>query len=78
MEAVKKAYRCEGCGNLTRFDVTVSRRSRYYHHQDIGLDHAVTVEDPEILEETIEKVTCRRCETGKVVEIQPKAEVPVP
>ena len=25
-------YRCSGCGNLTRFDVVVTRRTRAFHH----------------------------------------------
>lgn len=52
-------YRCEGCGNLTRFDVTVTRRTREYHHFSVGGD--LEVEDRELLAETIEEVSCRWC-----------------
>ena len=31
-------YRCTSCGNLTRFDVTTSRRTRAYHHFTVGGD----------------------------------------
>ena len=42
-------YRCDGCGNLTRFDVALSRRTREFHHFTVGGD----------LE--IESVQCRWC-----------------
>ena len=29
-------YRCSTCGNLTRFDVTTSRRLRSFHHYTVG------------------------------------------
>ena len=36
-------YRCAACGNLTRFDVTLTRRTRAFHHYSIGGE--LTVED---------------------------------
>ena len=45
-------YRCAACGNLTRFDVTLTRRSRRFHHYTVG--GALTVEDEEVLSEVIE------------------------
>jgi len=60
-------YRCRGCGNLTRFDVTVTRRTREYHHFSVGGD--LDVEDRELLGERIEEVACRWCgATGDAVE----------
>ena len=59
-------YRCRACGNLTRFDVTTSRRTRAFHHYTVGGE--LTVEDTEVLEETIEDVSCRWCGSGKAVE----------
>ena len=58
-------YRCAACGNLTRFDVTVSRRSRAFHHYTVGGD--LQVEDEEVLDENVEEVRCRWCGTGAEV-----------
>jgi hypothetical protein len=44
---VSTRYRCAACGNLTRFDVTVTRRTRAFHHYSIGGE--LTVEDEEVL-----------------------------
>jgi hypothetical protein len=64
-------YRCTACGNLTRFDVTTSRRTRAYHHYSVGGD--LQIEDLEVLTETIEDVACRWCGTGaSVVELSPE------
>ena len=52
-------YRCGSCGNLTRFDVVSSRRTRAFHHYTVGGD--LTVEEEDVLEERIEQVTCRWC-----------------
>src|SRR5438067_11209753 len=59
-------YRCRACGNLTRFDVTVTRRTRSFHHYTLGGE--LTVEDAETLSETVEDVSCRWCGSGKEVE----------
>jgi hypothetical protein len=61
-------YRCTACGNLTRFDVVTSRRSRAFHHYTVGGE--LTVEDERVLEEAVEAVSCRWCGTGaSVVEL---------
>jgi hypothetical protein len=52
-------YRCTACGNLTRFDVVTSRRSRAFHHYTVGGD--LTIEDEEVLTDVVEEVTCRWC-----------------
>jgi hypothetical protein len=52
-------FRCSACGNLTRFDVVSSRRTRAFHHFSVGGD--LTIEDEEVLDEAIEAVTCRWC-----------------
>ena len=36
MAATTTRYRCTSCGNLTRFDVTTSRRTRAFHHFTVG------------------------------------------
>lgn len=58
-------FRCTTCGNLTRFDVVVTERARRYHHFSLGGER--TVPEEEILARTVEKVTCRWCQTGEVV-----------
>jgi hypothetical protein len=60
-------YRCTACGNLTRFDVTVTRRSRAFHHFTVG--GALSVEDEEVLEENVEEVSCRWCGSDRSVEV---------
>jgi hypothetical protein len=60
-------YRCAECGNLTRFDVTATRRTRAFHHYTLGGE--LTVEDTEVLEETVEAVACRWCGGGGRVEV---------
>jgi hypothetical protein len=52
-------YRCSACGNLTRFDVVASRRTRAFHHFSVG--GQLSVEDEEVLDEQVEHVTCRWC-----------------
>lgn len=59
-------YRCSSCGNLTRFDVTTTRRTRAFHHFTVGGE--LTLEDEEVLEERVEEVTCRWCGTDAGVE----------
>ncbi len=63
-------YRCTACGNLTRFDVVSTRRSRAFHHYTVGGE--LRVEDEEILSEVVEEVTCRWCGTGTSVETLPE------
>lgn len=64
--ATTTRYRCAACGNLTRFDVTVTRRERAFYHYTVGGD--LTVEDPEVLSEVIEEVSCRWCGHGRSIE----------
>ncbi len=52
-------YRCSACGNVTRFDVTVTRRTRAFHHFTVGGD--LRVEDEQVLAEQVEEVSCRWC-----------------
>jgi hypothetical protein len=62
-----KRYRCAACGNLTRFDVLTTRRTRSYHHYSVGGE--LTVEEQETLSETVEQVACRWCASGGAVEV---------
>jgi hypothetical protein len=77
---VTNRYRCSACGNLTRFDVVVQRRTREFHHFSVAGE--LTIEDEEKLAETMERVTCRWCSaTGDAIEeipaaIEPAIEAP--
>jgi hypothetical protein len=66
-------YRCTACGNLTRFDVTVTRRTRAFHHFTVGGD--LTIEDTEVLGEEVEQVSCRWCGSGNAVEVLRETQV---
>jgi hypothetical protein len=59
-------YRCTACGNLTRFDVTMTRRTRAFHHYTVGGE--LTVETEQVLSEDLEDVSCRWCGSGRSVE----------
>ncbi len=63
-------WRCTQCGNLTRFDVTRSTRTREYVH--VGLAGDPHVEEREVLADTIEHVTCRWCAGVDTVEVVPR------
>jgi hypothetical protein len=63
---VANRYRCAACGNLTRFDVVATRRTRAFHHFTVGGDLAV--EDEHLLDERVEEVTCRWCGSSDAVE----------
>ena len=61
-------YRCDGCGNLTRFDVTVSQQTKSIHPDTVGGE--LVVEDEEVLSRQVDSVVCRWCGHGRsVVEI---------
>jgi hypothetical protein len=60
-------YRCGACGNLTRFNVLTNRRTRAFHHFSVGGE--LSVEDVEVLAESVEEVSCRWCGNGNAVEV---------
>ena len=60
-------YRCRSCGNLTRFDVVAVRRTRAFHHYTMAGE--LGVEDEEVLDESVEAVTCRWCGPAGAVEV---------
>ena len=66
-------YRCTSCGNLTRFDVVSSRRTRAYHHFTVG--GQLSVEDEQVLDETVESIECRWCGPAGAVEVVSVANV---
>ena len=52
-------YRCEACGNKTRFDVFETKRLRSFYHYTLGGE--MSVEDEEVLERSVERIVCRWC-----------------
>jgi len=61
-------YRCSACGNLTRFDVLATRRTRAFHHYNLGGD--LEIEEEDVLDEHVERVTCRWCgASGDAIEV---------
>ncbi len=66
-------FRCDGCGNVTRFDVVATARTRRYHHFDLGGD--AQIDEEEVLDGRVESVTCRWCNRADAiaVEVAPSA-----
>ncbi len=68
-------YRCNACGNVTRFDVITTRRTRAFHHYTVGGD--LTIEDEDVLDHRVEGVTCRWCSaSGASIELIEDPAVP--
>ena len=69
--AEDERWRCAGCGNLTRFDVTRTRRTTEYWHFDLAGDHQV--EDETLRSEDVEAVSCRWCGRTDAIEVVDRA-----
>ena len=52
-----------------------TRRTTAFHHYSVGGD--LSIEDVEVLDETIEDVTCRWCGNGNGIEVL-ESDTPVP
>jgi hypothetical protein len=59
-------YKCNACGNLTRFDVVIKEITKSYFHYSIAGE--LTIEENEILEREILSISCRWCGHGNQVE----------
>ncbi len=68
-------WRCGGCGNLTRFDVTRTRRTTEYWHFDLSGEPVV--EDSMLRHETVEAVACRWCGRSDAIELVTRTEAAV-
>ncbi|MGW2600978.1 hypothetical protein [Streptomyces klenkii] len=60
-------WRCALCGNLTRFDVTRTTKAVDFVHLDLSGE--LSVEEREVVSETIESVRCRWCNAVDQVEL---------
>jgi hypothetical protein len=56
---VTARHRCTACGNVTRFDVVATRRTKAFFHYSVAGE--LTIEEEELLDERVERVTCRWC-----------------
>lgn len=61
-------FRCDACGNVTRFDVVSTATTRRFHHFDLG--GADQVEEEEILDREIRSVTCRWCGSADAIRVE--------
>lgn len=61
-------FRCDGCGNVTRFDVVTTTRARQFHHFDLG--GIGEVEDEQVLERIVESVTCHWCNRDDAIVVE--------
>jgi hypothetical protein len=59
------SYRCDACGNKTRFDVFETKRVRAFHHFTLGGEDSI--EEEEVLAREIERVTCRWCGSSDAI-----------
>jgi hypothetical protein len=67
-------YRCSACGNLTRFDVVATRRTRAFHHYNMAGE--LEIEEEELLDEHVERINCRWCNaSGDAIEVLPAGDV---
>ena len=58
-------YRCENCGNKTRFDVVATEKSKSFYHYSLAGE--LTIENVEVESFDVESVTCRWCGSNKTV-----------
>jgi hypothetical protein len=61
-----KRFRCNACGNITRFDVVETTTVQSFHHFSVGGE--LTIEEPHVVERVIQSVSCRWCGHGRDVE----------
>ena len=53
------SYRCDACGNKTRFDVFETKSVRAFHHYSLGGE--LEIEEEELLERSVARIVCRWC-----------------
>lgn len=62
-------YRCNACGNKTRFDVYETKSVRSFLHLSLGGEPKV--EEEEVLEQSVDRVVCRWCGSTSDVVSEP-------
>jgi hypothetical protein len=61
-------FRCDQCGNVTRFDVEATEHTRRYLHFDLG--GASSVDEEEVLARDVVSVTCRWCGRDDAIRVE--------
>jgi len=69
-----RRFRCDGCGNVTRFDVVESAVTRRFHHFDLG--GARRVDEEEVLSRRVDSVSCRWCGRADAITVEPVPGAP--
>jgi hypothetical protein len=69
-------WRCGACGNLTRFDVTRTRRTTEFWHVDLAGEPRV--EETTTESERVDAVTCRWCGRSDAVEVVARSTAEAP
>ena len=69
------SFRCDLCGNKTRFDIFETKRVRAFHHFTLGGEDAI--EEEEVLARDVEKIVCRWCGSADAI-VQETAQVDAP
>ncbi|MFN2389487.1 MAG: hypothetical protein ABR575_07800 [Actinomycetota bacterium] len=62
-------YRCNACGNKTRFDVFETKRVRSFLHLTLAGDGEI--EEEEVLDRVVDRVVCRWCRSTDDVVVEP-------
>ncbi|HVM20986.1 MAG TPA: hypothetical protein VM307_13590 [Egibacteraceae bacterium] len=60
-------WRCDACGNLTRFDVETTERVRRFWHLDLAGQGRV--EEEQVSEVQLHAVVCRWCGSRDAVQV---------
>ncbi|MGH9195779.1 MAG: hypothetical protein ACRD1T_08575 [Acidimicrobiia bacterium] len=68
----KERYRCGACGNLTRFDVFETKKTRSFYHYSLAGE--LSIEEEEFIAHEVERVVCRWCGSADSIEIVPALE----
>ncbi|MBA2561067.1 MAG: hypothetical protein H0V07_14500 [Propionibacteriales bacterium] len=63
-------WRCGGCGNLTRFDIVRTARTKEFWHLDLA--GAASIEEQETLSNDVVSVACRWCGRADQVQVVPR------
>lgn len=58
-------FRCDNCGNKTRFDVVTSEKASAFFHYSLGGE--LSIESREVIDFEVELVTCRWCGSSKSI-----------
>jgi hypothetical protein len=67
-------YRCDQCGNVTRFDVEATERTRRFLHFDLG--GTGVVDEEELLARDVASVTCRWCGRDDAIRVEASPVAP--